>query len=538
VIIDGKEIEIRKGETILEAALRSGIFIPHYCYHPALSTPANCRMCLVELEGQGKLFASCATPAMDNMVVHTQSEKVKANQKGVMEFLLLNHPLDCPVCDKAGECDLQDFSYGYGKPQTRNDIGKRVLPKKDLGGDILLYTQRCIMCTRCVRFLDEFTETSELYVENRGQKSEIAVFPGTAPDNPMAGNIVDICPVGALKSKEFLFKSRVWELRKHDGICGRCSVGCNTIVDETRGVVQRIRPRTNLDVNGYFICDFGRHGFDYVARENRLDQPQLRHGETLAAATWESALAAAKEGLEAAAREKSVACLVSPFVTNEEAFLAAELIEERLGGARTALLPKKDRAADLEFPGGFRISKDVAPNAGGVADMLQARLGKLHDAEAILSDAAAGKLRGLLVLGGNPAPQDNLVPAEALAKVGCVVVVDILCGPLTEAAHVVLPGLSPFEKDGTFTNDRERVQRFHGAVPGVGNARPEWRILSELGHVLGGPPPVSGAAEVTDRIAETVPGYEGLGWKAIGDLGRPKGSGAPEPETVGAKEEA
>lgn len=537
MIIDGKQIEIRKGETILQAAERVGIFIPHYCYHPALSRPANCRMCLVELEGQGKLFASCATPAMDNMVVQTRSEKVIANQKAVMEFLLLNHPLDCPVCDKAGECDLQDFSYGYGKPQSRNDIGKRVLPKKDLGGDILLYTQRCIMCTRCVRFLDEFSGTSELYVENRGNKAEIAAFPGTAPDNPLAGNIVDLCPVGALKSKAFLFKSRVWELRPHKSICTRCSVGCSLYVDETRGAIQRIRPRANPDVNGHFICDIGRHGHTYVAAPERLRRPLVRTGHGLVETTWEKAYVEARAGLEKAAAGR-VAILVSTHATNEEAYLAAELARDRFQGGPLALLPKEDRPEDLTFPGGFRISKDTGPNARGVRDVLAACApGAFREAEALFADARAGKVIALLVVGGNPEPERTRIPSDVLEKIPCRIVIDILSGPLPEIAGVVFPGLASFEKDGTMTSDRDRVQRIEATVPPPGEARPDWRILAELGQAFGGPRPASGPTEILERITEAVPGYAGLTWKAIGDLGRPKGSGAPEPATVGANKE-
>src|SRR5437763_5850048 len=274
ITVDGKTIEAKDRQMILQACLDADMPIPHYCYHPGLSIPASCRICLVEVEGLPKLVPSCQTPIRDGMVVYTKSSKAIANQKQVMEYLLINHPLDCPVCDQAGECSLQDYSYQYGRSQSRFEEDKVKNPKKDVGDNIYLYSDRCIMCTRCVRFTREVSGTSELFVEGRGDKEEIAIFPGKPVNNKLAGNVVDLCPVGALLDKDFLFKQRVWLLREAASFSPVDSGGENIYLHHNDGVIYRIKPRFNRDVNRWWISDDTRYAYKAVYSENRLKRPK------------------------------------------------------------------------------------------------------------------------------------------------------------------------------------------------------------------------------------------------------------------------
>src|SRR5579864_2688999 len=259
---------------LIQAAEKAGVFIPRYCWHPALSVVASCRMCLVEagekkpdgtVAMQPRVVPACQTPAKDGTVIVTDSEKARQAQAGTLESLLLNHPLDCPVCDKAGECYLQDFSYRFGRSNSRMIDVKNQPPNKDyIGKHITLFTDRCIMCSRCVRFTREISGTAELQVVSRGHHSEIDIFPGRPLDNKLSGNVVDLCPVGALCSKDFLYKQRVWFLKDQKSVCPECSTGCSIFVDNNKDIVYRLRPRENPQAQGHFMCDLGRHGFQYV----------------------------------------------------------------------------------------------------------------------------------------------------------------------------------------------------------------------------------------------------------------------------------
>src|SRR5438552_3955448 len=270
ITVDGKPVECKDRQMVLQACLDAGVALPHYCYHPGLSIPASCRICLVEVEGIPKLVPSCQTPVRDGMVVHSKSPKSVANQKQVLEYLLINHPLDCPVCDQAGECYLQDYSYEYGRSQSRFEEDKAKKPKKDVGEKILLYSDRCIMCTRCVRFTREISGSSELAVFGRGHKEEIDIFPGKPVNNPLAGNVVDLCPVGALLDKDFLFTQRVWFVQTTPSIDPLTASGDNIWIEHNEGKVYRIKPRTNMAVNRWWITDEVRYGWKFVHSESRL----------------------------------------------------------------------------------------------------------------------------------------------------------------------------------------------------------------------------------------------------------------------------
>src|SRR5215216_2844540 len=279
IIVDGQQIEAKDRQMVLQACLDAGMHVPHYCYHPGLSIPASCRICLVEVEGLPKLVPSCQTPVRDGMVVHSTSPKAVANQKAVMEFLLINHPLDCPVCDQAGECYLQDYSYQYGRSQSRFEEDKAKKPKKDVGENVVLYNDRCIMCTRCVRFTREVSGTSELYVDGRGHREEIDIFPGKPCDNKLSGNVVDLCPVGALLDKDFLFKQRVWLLKRVPSISPVDSGGENIFLEQNEGVVWRVKPRYNPEVNTWWISDDSRYCYKVIQSPSRLTRPmRMQYG--------------------------------------------------------------------------------------------------------------------------------------------------------------------------------------------------------------------------------------------------------------------
>src|SRR5262249_49152087 len=304
ITVNGKDLQIGDQErlNLVEAALRAGVFIPHYCWHPALTVVASCRMCLVEVgekkpDGsvamQPRVVPACQTPAKHGTVVVTDGERARFAQQQVLESLLLNHPLDCPVCDKAGECLLQDFSYHYGRSTSRMIDDKNTPPNKpDLGAHIALFTDRCIMCSRCVRFTREISGTAELQVTHRGSHAEIDVFPGEPLNNKLAGNVVDLCPVGALCSKDFLYKQRVWFLRPQKSVCADCSTGCSVYVDGNKDIVYRLRPRTNPQAQGYFMCDEGRFGYHYANSDKRFRRPLARRGGEQTPITYEELLPA------------------------------------------------------------------------------------------------------------------------------------------------------------------------------------------------------------------------------------------------------
>src|SRR5688572_529193 len=273
ITVDGQAIDAKQGQMVLQACNDAGVAIPQYCYHPGLSIVASCRICLVEVEGLPKLVPACQTPVRDGMVVHATSPKSIANQKQVMEYLLINHPLDCPVCDQAGECLLQDYSYDYGRSISRFEEDKIKNPKKDVGDNVMLYADRCIMCTRCVRFTREVSGTSELFVEGRGHKEEIAIFPGRPVNNKLAGNVVDLCPVGALLVKDFLFKQRVWLLKEVPSISPADSGGENIYLHHNEGIIYRVKPRYNPDVNQWWISDDTRYSYKAVHEKSRLRRP-------------------------------------------------------------------------------------------------------------------------------------------------------------------------------------------------------------------------------------------------------------------------
>jgi NADH-quinone oxidoreductase subunit G len=471
ITVDGKLIECKDRQMVLQACLDAGHELPHYCYHPGLSIPASCRICLVEIEGIGKLVPSCQTPVRDGMVVHSRSPKAVMNQKQVMEYLLINHPLDCPICDQAGECLLQDYSYEYGRSQSRFEEDKAKKPKKDVGEHIYLYADRCIMCSRCVRFTREVSGTSELYVDGRGFREEIDIFPGKPCNNKLAGNVVDLCPVGALLDKDFLFKQRVWLLKQTPSISPVDSGGENIFLEHNEGVVYRIKPRYNPQVNTWWISDDTRYSYKIIQHANRLTSAYKKEHGALAATTSHEAFdLAAKQLKSLAAQGPAVLyAVLSPMMACEEAYLLGLAIRALDPQALLVLGPVPSSGQDEIFRHSqtgqqtFVIKAEKVPNAAGVRRVISMLGGPAatYDEFAI---SQPENLKGGWIVGGY---LSNWVTGEIpeAVRFGFRVVQDLLPTPLSESADVVLPAAAWAEKDGCWENFAGRIQPFLAAVP-------------------------------------------------------------------------
>jgi NADH-quinone oxidoreductase subunit G len=514
--INGVSLSFEKGQSIIDVALRNGIEIPHYCYHPALSVPANCRICLAEISqpnpktGQleliPKLMPTCHTAAADGMVVTTTSPKAVANQKAVMEFLLINHPVDCAVCDQAGECKLQDYSHEIGRGESRFDEDKIKNPKKDVGPNVLLYSDRCIMCTRCVRFTEEVTQTSELMVDGRGGTEMIDVFPGVPLDNPLSGNVVDLCPVGALLDKDFLFKQRVWFLGRTPSVDGLTASGDNIWIEHNEGRVHRVKPRENASINQWWITDEVRYGWKFVHSESRLSMPTVRGAEPFdradADAAWSASIARASQTLREGAQAGRLALLASPMLSCEDAFALAQCVVALDPNALVGVGPVPRSGEDRTLKGGFTICAEKAPNARGVRRVLDAVLaatknrtaGPALDADAFLAALTSTGAGTVLATGNYPSDWVTEATFRALST-RRLVLIDTLPTRLAAMAEVLLPSASWIEKDGCFENRTGIVQCFVRAIAPTEFALPEWEIALRLAAASGG------AAMTADRSA-------------------------------------
>lgn len=549
VIVNNKPVEIGNDRlNCIQAADRAGVEIPHYCWHPDLSVVASCRMCLVEVgdkkpDGsvamQPKLVPGCQTPVKDGTVIISDSPKVKAAQQATLEYLLLNHPLDCPVCDQAGECGLQDYSYEYGRGYSRLQEPKNIKPDKDYIGDqITLFTDRCIMCTRCVRFTREVSGTAELQVSSRGSHEEIDIFPGEPCNNKLAGNVVDLCPVGALCSKDFLYEQRVWWLKSKKSVCPDCSTGCSINVDQNNDTVYRLKPRYNPKAQGRFMCDDGRFGWKYIHAENRLSLPAKREGSNTVSTDWDVVLASVREAFQAAAKSapKKVAAIFSPWMTVEEAYLLASWLKGLSSDVTLAMTPARVDGQDDTFPkdvhgnavqpAKFTIRAEKAPNRLGVEAVLKHFQGDVIPSGKVLDGGACDTL---FIVGGDPNPEVNAATASKLGLVKTLAVLDLLDTALTKKAHYVLAGGSFAERDGSFVNHSGLVQAINRSLQGPLEARPDGRILSELA----GRGAMFTAAKLRAEIAQTIPAFGSLGDGKLGEYGVVMGPAAkPEPVTV------
>jgi NADH-quinone oxidoreductase subunit G len=526
---------------LIQAAQKAGVFIPHYCWHPALSVVASCRMCLVEVgemkDGkpvmQPKVVPACQTPAKDGTVIVTNSEKAKHAQMQTLEGLLLNHPLDCPVCDKAGECMLQDFSYRFGRSQSRMIDEKNTPPNKpNISDKITLFTDRCIMCSRCVRFTREIAGTAELQVINRGDHSEIDVFPGQPLENKLAGNVVDLCPVGALCSKDFLYAQRVWYLKEQKSVCADCSTGCSIFVDSNKNIVYRLRPRPNPLAQGYFMCDEGRFGFHYVNLAERFRRPMVRWAGALTPTRWPEAIQSIQEGFARAATQEAsaVAGVLSPFLTCEEAYLLAKFLKGLSGQVLLALGPVPVVGADDTFPKNargetvqpvkFTIRAEKCPNRRGVEEILRHFQGEVVGFDQVVRGAAEGRLRAIYVAAGYPPRPGGWVNAEqaaALGKASLLVVHDLLPSPASEVASHLLPATAWAEKDGTFVNHAGLAQAIRWAVIPANECRTDGQVFLDLLGRRG----LLHAPTLRQELAAEVPFFAPLGSGDPGECGIP-----------------
>jgi NADH-quinone oxidoreductase subunit G len=466
ITIDGKPMEFEQGQLILDVANANGLKIPHYCYHPSLSVVANCRICLAEvwapnprnenkLEPIPKLMPTCQTQASDGQVVYTTSPKATANQKAVMEMLLNHHPIDCPTCDQAGECDLQDYAYEYGRGVRRCDTEKITQSKKDIGDNIMLYGDRCIMCTRCVRFTDEITGTSELMIEGRGAKECIDVFPGIGINNELSGNVIDICPVGAMLDKDFMFQQRVWLLNTAPSIDPLTSSGDNIVIEYNNNKVYRVKPRTNLEVNDHWITDEVRYGWKFV------------HEETRNVEMNEDAELVAADKLQQAS---AIALLVSPMISCEDAWLLGQFVRGLDKNAIVGIGPVPIVGEDKTFKSGFTMRSEKAPNARGV----KRALGEALEYDEWKNQLA--KADTVVVTGNYPATWDTPEMSDSQT----LILIDTLANALTERADVFIPAATWAEKSGTFENYDNKLQLFERAIHPLGDAQAEGQIAMHL----------------------------------------------------------
>ncbi|HEY7428753.1 MAG TPA: molybdopterin-dependent oxidoreductase [Gemmataceae bacterium] len=506
VYVNGKPVDIGNEKlNLIQAAQKAGVLIPHYCWHPALTVVASCRMCLVEVgerktDGsvamQPKVVPGCQTPAKDGTVINTNTNKAKFAQEQTLEDILLNHPLDCPVCDKAGECLLQDYTYNFGRATSRMIDDKNTPPNKPyIGDNVTLFTDRCIMCSRCVRFTREVSGTAELQIINRGHHSEIDIFPDEPLNNKLATNVVDLCPVGALCSKDFLYKHRVWNLKTKQSVCADCSTGCSIWLDGNKNIVYRLRPRVNPQAQGYFMCDDGRLGYHYVNSIERFLRPMMRREGKLTPLPWMEIVPAIRKAFQGAVREDAagVVGVLSPFLTCEEAYLLAKFLKGLSGQVRLALGPvpivgeddtyPKDRRGRPIQPVKFTIRAEKCPNRRGVEEVLRHFQGEVTPFDEVVRGAGEGRVRALYLAAGYPPRQIGWVGAElaqTLQRVQLVVCHDLLPSPVSNFAHYVLPGAAWAEKDGTFVNHAGLAQAIHWGVTPTAEVRTDGQVFLDL----------------------------------------------------------
>ncbi len=533
--IDGRQVTVEKGKTVLQAAIESGIRIPYYCYHPGLGMDGSCRVCIVKIEKMAKLQTSCSSPVAEGMVVHTQTPDVVEARASVFEFLLINHPLDCPVCDKGGECPLQDFSYSYGPNESRMEFPRRVFDGEgvradvDFGPTLMLNRNRCILCTRCVRFMREVDSDAQINITDRGYGSEIATFQEEGVHSLLSGNLMDVCPVGAITTRDYRFKSRPWDNPEAvDTICTLCEKGCNTTAwikakPEWAKGAQLIRttPRFNPDINGYWMCDIGRFDYHWIEGDERLQRPLVRSDAgTLEPTDWNNALSKLADRVTAAGGPSSIRFCVSAHASLEELFLIG-----RLGGAFS--LPESAvaitwRRRDKPQPpdAKFKIPANDAPNISGARDLgfpVAAAADGSADLAAFRAEVEQGRVAALYVF--DPGPEGYLgdlswiVEAKQAGKLPLLVVHGVLMTPLARAADVVLPGAAWVEKDGAYVNGQGRLQGAARVMTPPGDAQEDWQVFVNVGLALGAPLAYTSSGAVRGEIASAMaanPAYAGL----------------------------
>ncbi len=546
ITIDGKEFDVDPKLTVIQAAAENGIEIPHFCWHPKLSVSGNCRMCLVEIEKMPKLAIACSTQVSDGMVVRTDSDRVVKARNAVMEFLLINHPLDCPICDEAGECKLQDYAYKYSIGESRFTEDKVHKPKRvELGPRVMLDDERCIMCSRCIRFADEVAYQPALTFTERGTHVVLTTFPGQQFDSPYSMNVIDLCPVGALTSRDFRFKSRVWEMSSTDSVCIGCARGCNTQVWVRNNEILRLTPKQNDEVNGPWMCDHGRlHSFRHVNSDARLNGPLLRKDNAFVEVGWDEALSRIVSELRTY-RKNEIGAIGSPYATNEDNYIFAKFMRDVVGAKHFALAEHVQPGDQDEL----LIRADKTPNAAGAQLMGFAP----HALAPLLEGIKNGAIKALYVLEDNIAADPAV--ADILAELDLLIVHSCVRNETTELAHVVLSSATFAEKNGTYTNFQGRVQRIRPAVTTVDSeraldgfsmsrwdkfaahndrwgkgprrdARSSWRIIAAVSGVMGTKMKYAASDEIFKELAEKIPAFRGLSYLKLGSTGAMTTAGA------------
>ncbi|MEP6810581.1 MAG: molybdopterin-dependent oxidoreductase, partial [Chthoniobacterales bacterium] len=508
----------------------AGSYIPRYCYHKNLSSPGNCRMCLIEM-GMPKMGPerkpelgedgmplinwmprpqiSCAQDVAEGMGVRTTSPLVEECRRGVLEFLLINHPLDCPICDQAGECPLQEFSVEYGNAESRFLENKVKKPKNvELGPRVTLDDERCILCSRCIRFCQEIAKDDVLGFTDRGSHTVLTAHPGKRLENNYSLNTVDICPVGALTSSDFRFKMRVWFLKETKSFCTSCATGCNTIIGTRENVIYRQTPRENNAVNSTWMCDYGRLNFDYLQSNRRLLQPQVLLGDRVATTDWATAISHAAGQLKHF-NGWEIAIIASGRMTNEELWLTSRLAQV-LGVQLVDIIPRRGPGDDI------LLSEDRNPNTNG-AQLLRLTSEPGARLPLITQGIANGQIKALIALGENPL-EAGITP-EQLSQLPAFVLMNLLENEATNSATALLPSSGFAEKRGSMINRNGRLQRLNRAIRPPGQARDDWEILRDLIQACSGQNGIYTIEEVFAQMSQSVPAFAGLSLSKIGDLG-------------------
>lgn len=544
IILDDKQIEFKQGQTIIEAARDHGIEIPHFCWHPKLSVSGNCRICLVEVEKMPKLVIACSTLASEGMVVHTKSEKVIAAQNAVMEFLLINHPLDCPICDEAGECKLQDYAYKYSVGESRFVEEKVHKDKRvSLGPRVMFDGERCISCSRCIRFCDEIAKDPELTFIKRGDRVTIVTYPGEEMDNPYSMNTIDICPVGALTSKDFRFKARIWDMSSTNSVCVGCSRGCNTEIWVRNNEILRLTPRHNEEVNSYWMCDHGRlNTFKSVNADTRIDSPQIRKDGQLVELSWDEAINEAVAKLKSFQKDQ-IAVIGSPFATCEDNYLIVKFAKTVLGTGNLDFIHHSDPG----FADDILRTDDLTPNSAG-AELVGVQPSKSGmDVQGILNSIKEKKIKALYLI------EDDIVEAfpefeNAIVTLDLLIIHSSNHNRSTAYADLIFPAATFAEKNGTFINVSGIIQRIRPAISVVEqdraldgmsmsrldkfgtqwdrwasgkkiDARPTWQILASLFKSTGNKLKFSMAEDIFRDMSSSLEAFKGLNYDDIGELG-------------------
>ncbi|HSP89162.1 MAG TPA: molybdopterin-dependent oxidoreductase [Ignavibacteriaceae bacterium] len=543
-ILDGTEIEFNQGETVIEAGRRYGIDIPNFCWHPSLSISGNCRICLVEIEKMPKLAIACSTLAAEGMVVHTASQKTLAARNAVMEFLLINHPLDCPICDEAGECKLQDYAYLHGDGESRFKEEKVHKDKRvPLGPYVMFDAERCISCSRCIRFCDEIAKDPELTFVKRGDRVTIVTYPGEEMDNPYSLNTTDICPVGALTNRDFRFKARVWDMSSTKSVCNGCARGCNSEIWARNNEVLRLTPRLNQEVNSYWMCDHGRiNTFKFINAEDRINGPHIRKEGSLHRVGWNEAVQKAATELRNFKKDQ-IAFIGSAYATCEDNFLFSRFAKNVIGSANIDFI----RYEDPSFGDDILRRNDITPNTLG-AELVGISPGiNGFNIENIFNGINNGKIKALYII------EDDIVGKRPelenlLTKLDLLIVHSTNANKTTDLADIVFPASTYAEKNGTIVNFQGRVQRLKPAIEtedldraidGMSMSRLDkfgteydrwakknrhdshstWKIISLIALNLSGELKYNLAEEVFNDIAKTIKEFKGLDYDIIGELG-------------------